>query len=483
MGMYRALACAFGALVACSFTPSGDGSGGDDDAAVGDDAAGDDAAPGVDAVTPDAPATTDAAPPDAGCVETCSGDDAITCSGGTPMSERCDLGCSTTGGVHCRVMVPSNLPDASDLTGVTAGLTFAPAQDYYLLTDTGEIVYDVGGTRMTLRAAGGDVAGTRFRVVSDTLAVLAVDTFTLPATARVYGFGNRALIVLARNAITVGGEIDFSAGCFLGQTFTRACGGPGAGDGGTSAAVNGDGCAGGTGGSDGGNETGGAGGGFATAGGNGGGAPGKTTPAAAAITGCPGPALVPLLGGGGGGAGAPSGSSVGGGGGGALQLTSLTSVTLSAVSASDRATFFMAGAGGKGTFTTNRGGGGGGAGGAVLIEAPAVTVTSALFACGGGGGAGGRVTTLSSTTDRDGGWGRRDGMQAPGGVGDNMGGFGGAGGTPTAAAQNGAGNVDGTGGGGGGIGRVRVNNLAGAFTMPASARVTASYSSGQINLQ
>ncbi|MBE7449635.1 MAG: hypothetical protein HS111_12275 [Kofleriaceae bacterium] len=248
MGMYRALACAFGALVACSFTPSGDGGGGDDDAAVGDDAAGDDAGPGVDAVTPDAPATTDAAPPDAGCVETCSGDDAITCSGGTPMSERCDLGCSTTGGVHCRVMVPSNLPDASDLTGVTAGLTFAPAQDYYLLTDTGEIVYDVGGVRMTLRAAGGDVGGTRFRVVSDTLAVLAVDTLTLPATARVYGFGNRGLIVLARGAITIGGEIDFSAGCFLGQTFTRACGGPGAGDGGTSAAVNGAGCAGSAGG-------------------------------------------------------------------------------------------------------------------------------------------------------------------------------------------------------------------------------------------
>lgn len=447
------------ALTGCTFSTAG--------------VPGDDVAPDADPTAPDAqPIVPDADPtiPDASCTPGCDGDTLISCTGAPDVE--CDLGCSESGAPHCRAMVPSNLTDTGALDDVNAGLTFVSGEKYDLFTDTGQITAQ--GSGLDLRAAGASVGGTTYEQIGDSLAVLAVDSLTVEEGAVVLGYGQRALIVLSRGAIAMHGEIDFSAGCVLGGGgFTARCGGPGAGNGGNSTIVNGEGCAGGTGGENGGNETGGAGGGFATSGGNGGPAAGKTTPLATPITTCAGPTLIPLRGGSGGGAGAPSGTSVGGGGGGALQLSSLASITIGSAIAVERPVFYLAGAGGTGTNSGNKGGGGGGSGGALLLEAPTITIVDVVVITSGGGGGGGR------TTDQDGAWGPEDGTAALGGAGDPAG-AGGNGGIVLVGAQAGGGNTDGTGGGGGGIGRLRINTEAGGFTVPGTSRVVAISSSGTL---
>src|SRR5205823_4345389 len=126
----------------------------------------------------------------------------------------------------------------------------------------------------------------------------------------------------------------------------------------------------------------------------------------------------------------------GGGGGGALQITSLSSITIShPVSASNATELYFAGAGGLGTPTTDHGGGGGGAGGAVLLEAPSVVVHATVAANGGGGG-GGRIVDPTA----DGEYGTHTTLQAQGGAGDgtaSLTGHGGLGGSALGNASQG----------------------------------------------
>jgi len=447
-----------GLVSGCTFPTSG----------VSDDVVTVDASTSGDASSVDADPTA----PDAACTPGCDGDTLITCQGNMPVETDCELGCALGGGPHCAEMVPSNLSDAADLTGVSGPIALTAGDKYTLYTDTGQIQRNDG---TDLRAAGANVGGTIYRQINPGLAVLAVSTFFLADDTPIAAYGDRALIILASGPVQIDGSLDFSAGCDLGGGFTARCGGPGGGNGGSPTAVLGDGCAPGAGGSSGSPENGGAGGGFASMGGNGGDVPGKTAPAASPLTSCADATLIPLRGGSGGGAGTGSGNSVGGGGGGSLQVTSLTSITVGTSGASSRPMFYMAGAGGEGPGPmANRGGGGGGSGGALLLEAPTVTIVDAVVITSGGGGAGGRVINL------DGAWGPSDGSPATGGLGDGGGGAGGNGATPTVTVGVGGASADGSGGGGGGYGRFRVNTAAGGFVVPPVALVTAATSSGPV---
>jgi len=458
------------ALAACSFDPAGPAGAGDVDA----DVVAIDGAATDDAVAIDAAAPVDGA----ACVARCDGATLVTCTGSAEVRTPCDLGCSTTGTPHCATIDPSNLPDTSDLAGVTGALAFVAGERHYIDTDTGEIYYIANGdvdTKVVLRAAGtGLVAGINFRALDATTAVLAVSSFDLAAGMTFEGYGARGLILLSAGPVAIGGTIDWTPAICSASgvlfSINRRCGGPGAGSGGTRMAPAGTGCAGGAGGTGGGgDDIGGAGGGMGTAGARGGGTPTKPAAVPAALTACPGPTLEPLRGGSGGGAGSPSGMSYGGGGGGALQITSLASIRIGNPAAAQRAQIYAGGAGGKGTLVTNGGGGGGGSGGAILLEAPAVTVINADLIASGGGGAGGRLmSSASQVTTADGGWASVSGA-ATGGVGDVRGGAGGAGAFNGAAAGEGGGGLDGTGGGGGGLGRIRINTRDGTVTATMSA--------------
>jgi hypothetical protein len=215
---------------------------------------------------------------------------------------------------------------------------------------------------------------------------------------------DRAIALLARDAITIGGSIDLSGAEAM--DVQGGAGGPGGyAGGGRIAPYNGGGPCGGVGGSpQGGSATtgsGGGGGGNAGAGGNSG--AGNPSPAGVA-GGCSRPyaKLEGGSGGGGGGTGVviyTSGTNfgsqfAGSGGGGAVALISRTSVTVAST-----ATIAANGAQGhiianNSSFNYNQlGGTGGGAGGTIVLAAPAVDVAGALRVQGGNGrvawGAGG----------------------------------------------------------------------------------------------
>ncbi|HTJ44174.1 MAG TPA: hypothetical protein VL463_18850 [Kofleriaceae bacterium] len=464
-------------LAACQFDKSGVGAG------------------GIDAPIGSADANVDAMvdASQVGCK--CSGNTLSGCQGQPDMV--CDLGCSTTGGAHCKQIVPSNGVPLTDLNGVTAALETTSAgqinsrHEYTIDTDTGEILdYGVDGfptnpTPTTIRAAGtGVLSGMEFDTAG-AVNVLGVDSLHIASDSTLYGFGTHPLAILSRGDVLIEGDIDFSAGCYDQQgDFNYSCAGPGGGVGGTQAG-GATGCGPGANGVAG-HATGGGGGGMSTKGGNGGDySNGNKGGAGGSMASCPGPTLEPLAGGGGGGVAAAGAGGDGGGGGGGLQITSLTSITVThPVNASNTSEIYVGGQGGRGTPTTNGGGGGGGAGGAILLEAITVTVSSGgVLAANGGGGGGGRITG----TTADGGGGTSTTSQALGGAGDGVGGNtgrGGLGGSALGMASPGSGpqNQDGTGGGGGAAGRVRLNaKPAGVDTTTGIVSPVASV--GQIPVQ
>ena len=462
-------------LASCRFSPDG-GVGGSDDVPPVIDAA------AIDGATIDGAAIDGAvidAPTDAGidaCVSVCSANAIVSCG---QVVATCAAGCSTVGSVHCAQIVPSNgVSENDDLTGADADLVLATGRLYTFNTDTGEIrnfPLDGSGGGAVVRVAatpGLDATSKiRWRVATQTapggsvaapeLSYFGLKSLTVPATTIVRPIGARGAVIVTRGALTVAGEVDVGGGRIQSAPGTAAVTvpGPGGGRGALDPGNSARGCA------PGGNgtriilagnvqrDTGGGGGGFGTAGGKGGRASmtedggGSAVLAATLPTVCAQANLVPLRGGSGGGCG--QGNNDGGGGGGALQLTSFTSITITA------GTLYAGGAGGDGTQGAD-GGGGGGSGGGLLLESPAITITGGSLTAGGGGGGAGVGDTDPAES------GRRDGMPADP---TNNGGTGATG--PNAAAgeelaSSGGGEVDGTGGGGGGAGLIHLRSLSAA---------------------
>jgi len=164
--------------------------------------------------------------------------------------------------------------------------------------------------------------------------------------------------------------------------------------------------------------------------------------------------------------------SIAGAGGGALQISSRTTISVTAGGVID------AGGGGGAAFI---GGGGGGSGGGILLEAAVVSVAGTLAANGGGGACGATAGEDGRTTVRTS---QPFGLEALGGVCNTAEqGNGGNGGTKDAGAKNGgaASGASGLivgGGGGGGVGRIRVNTRTGTFA-PASASALVSPAASQ----
>ncbi|MBK9035899.1 MAG: hypothetical protein IPL61_32395 [Myxococcales bacterium] len=408
------------------------------------------------------------------CEARCDGADAITCPAGpegAPVVETCAVACAATPAPHCGALAPSNtaaIDLGSLLPMATMPLALPAGSNYSLNTDTGEIRIGAGPDLLP-------VPGTVFRLIEPKMALLVVDALTVPADVTLFGFGTRALVVVARGDIDVAGTIDFSPGCTLGEGYTLRCGGPGGGNGGRDGVVT-LGCAPGNNGSQ---KGGGAGGGFGTRGGAGG--PGGLVAMSSALDRCgntAGNPLVPLIGGGGGGAGAPNSLADGGGGGGAIQLSALGRVRV-AGSAAAPATIYVGGAGGWGA-DGNNGGGGGGAGGGIFLEGATIELGEAALIATGGGGGGGR-------NGSDGAAGRRDGAAAAGGS-SSGGGAGGDGAIDSTAAEPGAAgggmmNIDGGGGGGGGLGRIRLHTPTGDVTVPATTRTQGVLSTGAFPIE
>jgi len=268
--------------------------------------------------------------------------------------------------------------------------------------------------------------------------VIASQTITIPSGNTISVTGNRRLIVLADETLTIAGTLDAAS-------HRRGLPGPAADSGpcptsfrAPTTATEGGGGWGGTFGKPGNN------GGNTPGGGMGGGA-GSALLITALGGGCPG------------GAGANNGSGNGGGngghGGGAVLLLAGQSITIDgAVNAS--------GAGGSGGKARG-GGGGGGSGGMIVLEAPTVAIPGQCFTNGGGGGEGssgaldGASGGESSTPDG-----------TPGGGSSlSVGGAGGDGGVGKTGSKGGSGGsaivtpiVDSGGGGagGGGVGIIRI---------------------------
>jgi hypothetical protein len=275
----------------------------------------------------------------------------------------------------------------------------------------------------------------------DGLCVVAATTIAISAELR--GIGNKPLVLIASDSITVtaGGEIDVGSHRI---------------DGSVGAGANPAGCGAGTLPGDGSGDAagGGAGGSFTGTGGPGGdGGPNVGTnnngTAAAGTTnittirgGCPG-----QQGGDNGG--------VGGRGGGAVHLIAGNTITIGGLGIN------AGGAGGVGGATAESGGGGGGSGGMIGLDAPAIACTALLLANGGGGGEG-----ADDNGDGNPGADATEEAAAAGGSGAvQLGGNGGAGSTGPAAGAGTVGdnggvgggtNDGGGGGGGGGAGLIKV---------------------------
>lgn len=373
-------------------------------------------------------ALVDAAADAGNCTATCSGNKLVC----TPVETVCPLTCSTTGGAHCTQYTPSNGATLADLDTIVDGSGDLVVTTALLInSNTGEIK-DVAQTS-TLRGPGEGVdQGIRFRVISDSIAVLAFDDFAVMASGSVRVVGNHALIILARNNITLLGEVDIDGGR-AGDTSANGAGG-GAGAVGASDAT---GCSPGANGGNNNGFGGGAGGAFGLASGKGGSNLGGTSSPR-----CDELLRNVLRGGSGGGRGGDvNNGGAGGGGGGAIQFSALLSIQVGGL-------LHANGSGGQARQVDKRGGGGGGAGGGFLFEAPNVTITQdAIVVANGGGGGDGK----DERNDGDGEPGQRNSNDAQGG------GNGGDGGALSAAAKNGTGSAnDGGGGGGASVGKIEV---------------------------
>ncbi|HPH65086.1 MAG TPA: hypothetical protein PLF40_05050 [Kofleriaceae bacterium] len=365
------------------------------------------------------------------CTPTCSGNK-VVCGVAETV---CPLTCSATGGAHCTQYTPSNGATLADLDTIVDGSgDLVVAAALRINSDNGEIK-DVAQNTTRRTAGEGVENGIRFRAISNSIALLAFDDFSIDSGGSVRVIGNRALIILARNNITLMGEVDIDGGRAADNSANGAGGGAGAV--GASAAT---GCSAGQNGGNNNGFGGGAGGAFGLASGKGG----------SNLGGASSPRCMALLrdnlqGGSGGGRGGDTDTGgAGGGGGGAIQFSALLSIQ---VGAQVGALLHANGSGGQAKQADKRGGGGGGAGGGFLFEAPSVTIAAnAIVVANGGAGGDGK-----DTPNGDGQPGQRDTTDAKGG------GNGGNGGSVASPANNGTGNAnDGGGGGGASVGKIEV---------------------------
>ncbi len=278
-----------------------------------------------------------------------------------------------------------------------------------------------------------------------------VSSFALGSTNTLHLIGSKPFGIIARDVITIDGDITVEAGS---RTAT-SCG--------SQAGIVGDSSGGGGGGGGGGGySTGGQKGGDGSANGrNGGGSVGLSL----VLGGCPGAR---------GGTGAGSGGT-GGAAGGGLYLAAGMSITITSTSDIDAGG--KGGSGGPGSMNNNSpglsgGGGGGGSGGLLWFESSSIAIRGKLFANGGGGGEGAGAGGGSQGGD-DGRPGTQSTTGAPGGMGEPEGGNGGTGGAiapPTAGSNGNSGG--GGGGGGGGAGYIRLttpsSDIAGSTISPAA---------------
>jgi hypothetical protein len=282
-------------------------------------------------------------------------------------------------------------------------------------------------------------------------------TISIASGVTVRAIGPNPLVLVARQTITIDGQIDVATHV----TDSTIGGKPVVGAGARSAIdcneLGVDGAASQNADNGGGGGAGGSFGGLGGAGGNGRqstakGGMAKAPPTSSLLVGgCPG-------GHGGDGAGAPpSGGGEGGGGGGAIYLLAGTSISVAGkINASG-----AGGGAGLDGFNSSGGAGGGGSGGLIGLEAPTLTVAGVLFANGGGGGGGGGndfnkhgaqgsdpVAPLTAALAGKGG----DGGGGDGGVGSTVTAIGAAGKTAANDSGNGIqGMAGGSGGGGGGV--------------------------------
>jgi hypothetical protein len=142
-------------------------------------------------------------------------------------------------------------------------------------------------------------------------------------------------------------------------------------------------------------------------------------------------------------------------GGGAVQLSSLSSITIGTNGIID------AGGGGGGNSSTNTGCGGG-SGGRVIIEAPVVTLLGGITANGGAGGSCGMVGESAKPTLE-----AAHGYSCPAPQAETM--VGGDGGTVQSPPTEG----QASGGGGGAVGRLSVHTKELTFTPAPSALISA----------
>jgi hypothetical protein len=393
---------------------------------------------------------------DACAAATCQGADIVGC--GAPVT--CATACSSIGGAHCMVLVPSNGLTGAMLAGATADVT--SIEDWTFYTDDGEIRRG----NVYLRPAGtGVIGGIGFQVV-DGMGVFTARSFNVSAGNQFEGIGTYPLVLFAVKTIVVSGQIDVGGKLDVG--------GPGGSSG--TGSMTGTLCRGRAGRffSSGFGEGGGGGGGR-TSGGDGA-ASNQATPTGLGGGTCSTlVTTVPLRGGSGGGHGGNTSSNAGGGGGGALALVAMESITVSGSVGAPGA----GGRSGAGPAPSGDGGGGGGGGGAVFIESPSVTISGALTANGGGGSApfniDGNRGSVSTATAAAGG-----SYSGPGGT--RTGGRGGTGTLSPLAGQNYT-QDDGLlpptviisrgGGGGGAAGRTEVRSLirttTGAVLSPTPA--------------
>jgi len=370
---------------------------------------------------------------------------------------------------------PSNGLDLNWLDGANGVLSVPDGETWTIQTTTGEI-RTCGGT--VIRPAGNDLINQiRYTPLpGQKIGVFSLNQLSIGPGAELYVVGQPgpqeeprgfALALLVAVEVNIHGKLIASGGpracyhdtaCGITQGNPR-CGAAGGYNAGT---VNGNGY--GPGGGKylndmSGLRYGGGGAGFGAAGGFG----GKQTsppPAGGASYGVAN--LDPLTGGSGGAGGGENevnNGGAGGGGGGAIQITTLSAVSISGAIEATGA----GGSPGRGS-TAAQGGGGGGAGGAILLEAPLVRLQSADLSTNGGGGGGGG--TVNQTTA--GNSGTTGTSRALGGTGN--GGHGGAGGALN--VQTGAAGTDTPIGGD--VGRIYIRSHTAGYLRTGTTTVSPS---------
>jgi hypothetical protein len=336
-------------------------------------------------------------------------------SGGSGTSDAGDAGTKTDAATGLLGFHPSNLDNSAQLEATLADATL------------GDIVLDDCGPQIDASENGhvgcDGAVGEKYKQIdgfggTNKYAVFVAKNIRIPADRIVSVGGNRPLILVALETITIEGSIDVTSGAVGAPVENTTKDGTGPG--------------GGIGLSDG---TGGAGGGgsFCGKGGMG----GIATAAGGASYGTAD--IIPLQGG------SNGGGYLAARGGGAIQLVAGREIVL-----------------GANGYISARGDGavsGGGSGGAILLEAPVVRIQGAIAANGGGGGApGGESGTPGTRTSTPATGGRNT---------ENINGGDGSAGTQV-NGTNGVLNPNppndgtGSGSGGGGAGWIRINTRSGA---------------------